>query len=228
MYPRYREHRTVLTAAMEDYLKAIFEVLEYQQRATTSAIAERLRIAPASVTAMVKRLSRLKMITYEPYQGVRFTRLGEKAALEIVRHHRLLELYLSEALGVPWERVHEEAEKLEHVLSEDLENRIADSLGDTSVDPHGAPIPTREGVIRRLKTRRLSAIEPGETVKVLEVDDRNPELLKYLGSLQLFPGTTIRVTAVEPFDGPITLRMEGREVLLGRRAADEILVGDVA
>ena len=218
----------MLTAAMEDYLKAIFEVLEHQKRATTSAIAERLQIAPASVTAMIKRLSRLKMITYEPYQGVRFSKVGEKAALEIVRHHRLLELYLSEALGVPWERVHEEAEKLEHVLSEDLEDRIANSLGDTSVDPHGAPIPTREGVIRRVKARRLSTVEPGETVKVIEVDDRDPELLKYLGSLQLYPGTTIRVTSVEPFDGPIMLYMQERAIMLGRRAAEEILVGAVA
>jgi len=214
----------MLTAAMEDYLKAIFVVLEQEQWATTSAIAKRLEIAPASVTAMIKKLSRLNLITYQPYQGVRFTDVGEKAALEIVRHHRLLELYLSEALGVPWERVHEEAEKLEHVISEDLEDRMARVLHDPSVDPHGAPIPARDGTIRRVRARPLSAVDPGETVTVLEVDDRDPELLKYLGRLELYPGTVVRVKAVEPFEGPLLLHLNRREITLGRRAADGIRV----
>ena len=218
----------MLTAAMEDYLKAIFIILEQEERATTSAIALRLQIAPASVTSMVKKLARLNMITHEPYQGVRFTQVGEKAALEIIRHHRLLELYLSEALGVPWERVHEEAEKLEHILSEDLEDRIANVLDNPAVDPHGAPIPTRDGKINRAKTRRLSAVSAGETVTVLEVDDHDPELLKYLGKLQLFPGAVVRVAAVEPFDGPLLLDFGGREFSLGRRAAQEIRVAAAA
>lgn len=214
----------MLTAAMEDYLKAIFIILEQEERATTSAIAQRLKIAPASVTSMIKKLAKLKMITHEPYQGVRFTRIGEKAALEIVRHHRLLELYLSEALGVPWESVHEEAEKLEHILSEDLEDRIAEILDNPAVDPHGAPIPTREGKIQRTKTRRLAAVHAGETVTVLEVDDQDSELLKYLGQLRLFPGAVVRVLSVEPFEGPLNLDLGGREFSLGRRAAQEIRV----
>ena len=147
-----------------------------------------------------------------------------KAALEIVRHHRLLELYLSETLGVPWERVHEEAEKLEHVISEDLEDRMARVRHDPSVEPHGAPIPARDGTIRRGRARPLSAVDPGETVTVLEVDDRDPELLKYLGRLELYPGTVVRVTAVEPFEGPLVLHVNHREITLGRRAADGIRV----
>ena len=218
----------MLSAAMEDYLKAIFIILEQEERATTSAIAQRLKIAPASVTSMIKKLAKLKMITHEPYQGVRFTRIGEKAALEIVRHHRLLELYLSEALGVPWESVHEEAEKLEHILSEDLEDRIASILDNPAVDPHGAPIPTREGKIRRTKTRRLDDVHAGETVTVLEVDDHDSELLKYLGQLRLFPGAVVRVLSVEPFEGPLNLDLGGREFSLGRRAAQEIRVAAVA
>lgn len=214
----------LLSTAMQDYLKAIFVILEQEDRATTSAIALRLSVAPASVTAMIKKLSRLKLITHEPYQGVRFTRAGEKAALEVIRHHRLLERYLSEALGVPWERVHDEAEKLEHALSEDLEERIANLLHHPEVDPHGSPIPTREGEIHRHKTRRLSTVLAGETVTVLEVDDRDSELLIYLGRLQLYPGAKVRVTAVEPFEGPLMLNLDGREFSLGRRAANEIRV----
>lgn len=214
----------MLTQTMEDYLKAIFDVLEHEHRATTSAIALRLDIAPASVTAMIKKLSRLKLITYEPYQGVQFTSVGEKAALEIVRHHRLLELFLAEALGVPWERVHEEAEKLEHAISEDLEDRIALALKDPSVDPHGAPIPARDGSIRRVKARRLSGVGAGETVTVLEVSDRDPELLRYLGTLQLYPGAVVEVKSVDPFEGPLFIQLNQKEITLGRRAADEIRV----
>jgi DtxR family Mn-dependent transcriptional regulator len=214
----------VLTQTMEDYLKAIFDVLELDDRATTSAIALRLDIAPASVTAMIKKLSRLKLITYEPYQGVQFTEQGERAALEIVRHHRLLELFLSETLGVPWERVHEEAEKLEHVISEDLEDRIALALKNPSVDPHGAPIPARDGSMRRVKARRLSGVEAGETVTVVEVNDRDPELLRYLGELSLYPGTILKVKSVDPFEGPLFIHLNQREITLGRRVADEIRV----
>jgi len=214
----------MLSPAMESYLKVIFEVLEHEERATTSAIADQMGIAAASVTAMLKKLAGLKLITYEPYQGVRLTVVGEKTVLEIVRHHRLLELYLSEALGVPWDRVHEEAERLEHALSEDLEERIASVLGDPTVDPHGSPIPARDGTIRRVDARALTAVEPGETVTVVEVGDRDPDLLRYLGNLELFPGTVVQVLAVEPYHGPLVLKSNGREFILGRQAADEIRV----
>jgi DtxR family Mn-dependent transcriptional regulator len=212
---------------MENYLKVVFEILEHDDRATTSAIAERMGIAPASVTAMLKKLAEVKLITYEPYQGVKLTRAGEKTALEIIRHHRLLELYLAEALDVPWDRVHEEAERLEHALSEDLEERISAVLGNPTVDPHGSPIPSRDGVINRLAGRRLSSVAAGETVTVIEVGDRDPDLLRYLGKLELFPGTEVKVLAIEPFQGPLVLKSNGREFILGRQAAEHIQVSDV-
>lgn len=213
-----------LTQAMENYLKAIFEILEHSERATTSSIAERMGIASPSVTAMVKKLAELKLVTHEPYQGVRLTAVGKKTALEIVRHHRLVELYLAEALGVPWDQVHDEAEKLEHVISEDLEDRIDAALGSPAFDPHGAPIPARDGSVRRVAARTLADVPVGQTVTIVEVDDRDPELLRYLGGLELYPGTRIEVLRVEPYSGPFVLRRDGSEFVLGRAAATEIRV----
>jgi DtxR family Mn-dependent transcriptional regulator len=214
----------ILSEAMQNYLKAIYEILERQDKATTSAIARRMGIAAPSVTAMVKKLAVLKLVTHAPYQGVRLTPVGEKTALEVVRHHRLIELYLSEALGVPWDRVHEEAEKLEHVLSEELEERISAALGHPAFDPHGAPIPARDGSLSRVQARSLAEVPAGDTVRVVEVDDRDPELLRYLGDLALYPGTELEVLRVEPYNGPFVVRVEGRERIVGRAAAQEILV----
>jgi DtxR family Mn-dependent transcriptional regulator len=208
---------------MENYLKVIYEVLEKHDRATTSSIAERMGIAAPSVTAMIKRLADLKMVRHEPYQGVALTRVGEKMALEVIRHHRLLELYLAEALGVPWDRVHDEAEKLEHVISEDLEDRIAAVLGDPAFDPHGAPIPARDGTMERVEAVPLSEVDAGADVVVVEVEDRDPELLRYLGQMELFPGTVLTVVRVDPY-GPLVLKQGGRELILGRAAAEEIRV----
>jgi DtxR family Mn-dependent transcriptional regulator len=208
---------------MENYLKVIYEVLEKHERATTSSIAERMGIAAPSVTAMIKRLADLKMVTHEPYQGVALTEVGEKMALEVIRHHRLLELYLAEALGVPWDQVHDEAEKLEHAISEDLEDRIAAALGDPAFDPHGAPIPARDGTIERIEAVPLSEVGAGSRVVVVEVEDRDPELLRYLGELDLFPGTAVEVVRVDPY-GPLVLRQGARELILGRAAAREIRV----
>jgi len=209
---------------MEDYLKVIYELLEHHDRAATSSIAERMGIASPSVTAMIKRLADRDLVTYEPYRGVSLTATGERRALEVVRHHRLIELYLARALGVPWDRVHQEAERLEHVISEDLEQRMADALGDPAFDPHGAPIPTRDGTLERLATRPLTEVDPGGTVTVAEVDDRDPKLLRYLARLELYPGTAIEVLAVEPYEGPYRLRAGDRELSLGRAAARAIRV----
>lgn len=219
-----RLSRVVLTQSMENYLKAIFEILEHGERAPTSAIAERMGLAAPSVTAMIKRLADLRLVSYEPYQGVRLTHTGEMAAVEIVRHHRLVETYLAQALGVPWDRVHEEAEKLEHVISEDLEDRIDAALGHPTVDPHGAPIPARDGTMARVAARRLADIGADESVDVVEVDDRDAGLLRYLGDLGLVPGARIQVVRVEPYGGSITLRLNGEEFPLGRDAATEVRV----
>lgn len=209
---------------MEDYLKAIYGILERRNRATTSAIAEKMGLSAPSVTSMIKRLAELKLVTHEPYQGVKLTRAGERTAVEIIRHHRLIELYLADSLGVPWDQVHDEAEKLEHAISEDLEDRIAAALGNPTVDPHGAPIPARDGTMIRVDGIPLSEVEAGEKVTVVEVGDRSPELLRHLGSLELYPGTEIRVLRIEPYDGPLVVRTGGRELILGRPAAAEIRV----
>jgi DtxR family Mn-dependent transcriptional regulator len=209
---------------MENYLKAIFEILERDERASTSSIAERMSLSPPSVTAMVKKLAELRLVTHEPYQGVRLTRAGEMAAAEIVRHHRLIEKYLADALGVPWDRVHDEAEKLEHVISEDLEERIDGALGFPTVDPHGAPIPSRDGTVRRATARPLLQVNEGEAVVVIEVDDRDPELLRYLGARGLYPGTGLNVIRMEPFGGPLVVRVDENEFMIGRDAAADVRV----
>jgi DtxR family Mn-dependent transcriptional regulator len=209
---------------MENYLKAIFEILEHDERATTSSIAERMGIAAPSVTAMVKKLAELKLVSHEPYQGVTLTRVGEMAAIEVVRHHRLIEKYLADALGVPWDQVHDEAEKLEHVISEDLEDRIDGALGHPTVDPHGAPIPARDGTVVRVVARPLSDAASGDRVVVVEVDDRDPSLLRYLGERHLYPGTAIEVVRVEPYGGPTVLRVGTSEFSIGRDAVAMIRV----
>jgi DtxR family transcriptional regulator, Mn-dependent transcriptional regulator len=216
--------RATLTQSMENYLKAIFEIQEWAERASTSSIAERMGLAAPSVTAMVKKLAELRLVTHEPYQGVRLTRTGEMAAAEVVRHHRLIEKYLAEALGVPWDRVHDEAEKLEHVISEDLEDRIDGALGYPTVDPHGAPIPARDGSFVRVSALPLSESGTGDRVVVVEVDDRDPGILRYLGERQLYPGTLVEVVRVEPYGGSTVLRIETHEFSIGPEAVALIRV----
>jgi len=214
----------MISESMEDYLRAIFEVLEVDVRASTSTIAGRMRIAPSSVTAMLKRLDEMSLVSYEPYRGATLTEAGRKRALEVVRHHRLIELYLSEALGVPWDQVHAEAEKLEHVISEDLERRMADALHDPTVDPHGSPIPELDGTLTRVETRRLLDATAGCRFRVVEVDDRDSELLRYLARRNLIPGTQSELIRFEPFDGPVVVRSDDGEIPLGRTAAAALRV----
>ncbi|MBI1876748.1 MAG: metal-dependent transcriptional regulator [Chloroflexi bacterium] len=209
---------------MQDYLKAIYKLQERDDQVPTSALAELLGVAPASVTNMCKKLAELHLVNYEPYQGVKFTPAGKKLALEIVRHHRLIELYLAEALNMPWDQVHEEAEKLEHVISEDLEERMAAALGDPLFDPHGAPIPSRTGTIDQPPSGRLVDMRAGDRLIVVEVDDDDPALLRYLGDLGLYPGTEIRLLSCAPFDGPLTLSIGENQHNLGYRAAKSVLV----
>ena len=217
--------RTLLSQSMEDYLKAIFNLQKQENKpVSTSALAEHLRVAPASVTNMCKKLAEMNLLVYEPYQGVTFTPTGQKLVLEIVRHHRLIELYLAEALGVPWDQVHEEAERLEHVISEDLEERMAAILGDPKFDPHGAPIPSRSGNVYQPESGRLTDMKVGDKLVVIEVDDANPELLRYLGTLGIYPGTKFTLLVQAPFDGPLTLNIDQEQRTLGRQAARSIWV----
>jgi DtxR family Mn-dependent transcriptional regulator len=183
-----------------------------------------LGVEPASVTGIIKRLAELNLVNYERYKGVTLTEAGEKIALEVIRHHRLIELYLMEALGYSWDEVHDEAEQLEHAISDELEDRIAAALGEPTVDPHGAPIPTKDGKVQPLTGQRLSEVQAGQEGCVCRVDDRDPELLRYLDTLNIRPGTHIHVTEVAPFGGPVHIRVGDAEHAIGDEAARQIYV----
>lgn len=209
--------------AVEDYAKAIYTLAHPgeggEEGVTTGALAEQLGLTPGSVSAMMRKLVALGLARHEPYRGVRLTERGERLALEVLRHHRLLESYLNEELGVPWDRVHEEAELLEHFLSEDLEERIAAKLGHPEQDPHGDPIPTREGEVSEGDTRALSNLEPGEHGLLRRVSDSDPEMLRYLAARGIAPGMRLEVLGREPFGGPLRVMVAGREHMLGYELA---------
>lgn len=217
----------MLSPTVEDYLKAIYLLQtspEGEGKATTHALAERMGVSAASATNMVKRLARMKLLRHTPYHGVELTKAGEKVALEIIRHHRLAESYLAEALGMGWDQVHAEAEKFEHILSEDLEERMAQSLGHPTVDPHGDPIPSKEGVISRVQARRLSELEPGASAIITRVESSDPQRLRYLASLGLVPQANIEILEAQPFEGPITLRISGEKKVVGYTLAQGIFI----
>ncbi len=211
--------------AIEDYLKTIYVLAEGDERVSTSRIAEAREVKPASATNMIQRLARLNLVDYEKHNGVMLTEAGRHIALEVIRHHRLIELYLMEALGFRWDEVHEQADVLEHVISEKLEERIAAALNHPTVDPHGDPIPSLEGAILSVNMQPLSSLEEGSRGRVARiVDDANSEMLRYLAMLGLVPGTSFRVIDVAPFDGPITLELEDSHKVVGRNVAATILV----
>ena len=211
-----------LTHAIEDYLKAIFALEARSERATTSIVAEALGISAPSVSGMIKRLATLGLVEYEPYHGVVLTDAGRRVALEVVRHHRLLERYLAEALQVPLDRVHDEADRLEHSLSEELEERIDELLGYPTHDPHGHPIPDRELNIDRSPVRALAELAPGDSATICRVPDGDAELLRYLASLELVPGKGVQVRSHAPFEGPVTVRSGSGEHAISRDLADAI------
>jgi DtxR family Mn-dependent transcriptional regulator len=202
--------------AVQDYAKAIYSLqLRTREPVSTSAIADRLRVSAASASAMVKRLSALGLVEHEPYRGVALTPAGERVALEVIRHHRLLELYLSEALGMSWDRVHQEAEVLEHAISPELSELIARKLGNPTRDPHGDPIPTSDGEIEEKPSRSLADLEPGERGTFARVSDADPEMLRYLSERGIAPGAELELVGREPFDGPLTVRTAGGDHALG-------------
>jgi DtxR family Mn-dependent transcriptional regulator len=214
--------------AVEDYLKAIFELEDETGRAATSALAERLKVSPASVTGMVQKLaeSRPRLVNYERHQGVTLTAAGRRIALEVIRHHRLIELYLQEALGYPWDQVHAEAEKLEHAISEEFEDRICAALGNPTIDPHGDPIPAKDGAIAVSSRVKLSQMEAGQSGRVARVRDEDPALLRYLAELGLVPNASLSIEARAPFEGPLHVLVEGAPPAhaLGRSVTDQVFV----
>ena len=208
-----------LTHAIEDYLKAIVALEESDERVTTSTLADAVGVSAPSATGMVKRLAALGFVEHEPYRGVSLTEAGRKVALEVLRHHRLLERYLAEALGVPLDRVHDEADRLEHSLSEELEARIDDLLGHPTHDPHGHPIPDRELNFDRSPVRTLADLTPGDRATVCRVPDGDAELLRYLATLELVPGKDVELREHTPFDGPVKLRSASGEHAISRELA---------
>jgi DtxR family transcriptional regulator, Mn-dependent transcriptional regulator len=216
------------TPVVEDYLKAIWMLQQMESPVSTSRIAERLQLTAAAVTAMVKRLADQKLLRHEPYYGVTLTATGELAALRIIRRHRVLELFLSEILGYSWEAVHEEAERLEHAASDELIQRLARLLGEPDRDPHGSVIPTATGEIDTAEYPALSTVQPGTAARVLEVQVSQPDQLRYLGSLALYPGAEVEVTELAPFHGPVSLLVNGQARVLSRSLADRIRVEPAA
>ncbi len=217
-----------LSPPIEDYLKTIYMLREREGAATTTGIAAVLAVTPASVTGMIKKLAELKLVRHTPYQGVELTKSGEKIALEVVRHHRLLELYLFEALGYSWDEVHAEADALEHVISEEFEDRIAAHLGNPRVDPHGDPIPAKDGTIVAVKERSLLNLQAGESASITRVADGGPEMLRYAASLGLTPTTRLTLVEAEPFGGSLRVKIGKAEKSIGRELAAQIFVTDKA
>jgi DtxR family Mn-dependent transcriptional regulator len=213
-----------LTGPVEDYLKAIYDLERAGEPAATTEVAVRLGVAPASVTGMVRRLAEQGLLTHERYRGVRLTSEGRHAALRTIRRHRVIEAYLVRALGYRWDEVDEEAERLEHAASDDLVNRMATAIGEPTVDPHGAPIPSRDGAVEELRYRTLADVAAGTTADVMQVSDDDPSLLRYLADLAIKPGSEVRVVDRAPFGGPITLEIGAATRVVGPALAERVLV----
>jgi len=213
-----------LTVAVQDYLKAIYALETAGERVTTSALAARMGVSAPSATAMTKRLAELGLVERAPYKGVALTEDGRRSALEMLRHHRLLERYLADRLGLTLDEVHAEADRLEHALSEELEAKIDAELGYPTRDPHGDPIPDRELRLKAGRDRTLADLEPGERASVSRVPNDDPELLRYLGELGLVPGSDVEVVTLAPFAGPVTVRTDRGDHAISRELADQIAV----
>jgi len=214
----------MITETDENYLKETYNLQREHDRVTTSMLAERFGSSPATVTGMLKKLAEREWVSYEPYKGVTLTDAGRQIALEVIRHHRLIETFLNKTLGIPWDRVHEEAERLEHVLSEYLEDRIDEILGHPLIDPHGSPIPARGGDLNEEKQIRLVDVPEGSSVQIVEVSDRDADVLAHLDRLGIQLGTRLSVISVEPIDGLITIELNHRRFVIGRTSARHIFV----
>lgn len=207
------------TPAVEDYLKAIYQLAEGERAVGTSAIADRLGVAPGSVTGMLKRLGREGLVRHERYQGASLTERGRREAIRMIRRHRILELFLVEVLGYTWDQVHPEAERLEHAASDALVNRMAAVLGDPEADPHGHPIPSSAGQLRARVLPTLAELEPGEMAVVRRVSDDDPEALRYFARLNLIPGVEIELLERTQPRGPLRVRVAGAEETVGLELA---------
>jgi len=213
---------SAITGVMQDYLKAIYKLQQGRDAVSTSEIAERLDVSAASATNMIKRLARLRLVAYSRYQGFVLTSAGEKIALEIIRHHRLIELYLAQHLGVPLEHVHDQAERLEHVLSEEVEARMATALGNPRQDPHGDPIPSTDGSMRDVRYPKLDMLAPGAQGVVAHVSDERPARLRQLARLGVLPGAVLKVLARRR--SGCEIEIEGRRLVLSHSLSESVRV----
>jgi DtxR family Mn-dependent transcriptional regulator len=218
-------HGDTLTRSIEDYLKAIYRLSPEGRPASTSDIAHLLELSAPSVSGMVKRLSELGLLEHVPYKGVQLTEAGRRAALRMVRRHRLIEAYLVQFLGYGWDIVHPEAERLEHAVSDTLVERMAAALGHPIVDPHGDPIPDADGGIHELACTPLAEIPVGETAEIRRVDESDSERLRYLAALGLVPGVSVTLCDRQPFGGPVTVEAAGERHVIGPELAHVVLVG---
>lgn len=214
----------MFSSVMQDYLKTIYRLQERDGVTYTSALAEAMRVSAPSATGMIKKLAARKLVRYSPYQGVVLSKAGRMIALETIRHHRLLELYLTVSLGYGWDVAHDEAERLEHVISEQFEERIFEALGRPTRDPHGEPIPARDGTVPTWDYACLVDLEPGASATIRQVRDSSPEMLRYLGERGLIPDAAIQVVDKAPFNGPLTVKVGRTTHALGRELAQRIRV----
>ena len=222
-------HKSIqeLAPRISDCLKVIFTMQDRRQKVTTSAVSEQLGVSDATVTMLFKDFAEAGWVEHVPYRGVRLTSIGERKAMEVIRHHRLLELYLARELGYSWDKVHAEADKLEHVISEEFEDKVDALLGYPTVDPHGDPIPSKDGIIAARKGCTLTQLKDGQTALILRINDQNPEKLCYLGQLGLYPETSIQMLSRAPFGGPIRILVGEKphqvEHMLGVELAEQII-----
>ena len=214
----------MITYVMEDYLKTIYQLQEGEEKVSTSAISKKMNVSAPSVTGMIRKLRSMGLIDHTSYQGVELTEGGTKIAREIIRHHRLLELYLVEIMEFSWDNVHEEADRLEHVISEEFEEKMNEALGNPTTDPHGHAIPTKDGALNDVSCETLAEVEPGNSVMVRHVNDNNPDMLRYLANLGLVPGILVQVMTKAPFNGPLCLRIDQAEHHVGREVAFNVFV----
>lgn len=213
--------------SIEDYLKTIYKLEEREGSppVSTGGVAQAMDVSPASASNMIKRLDDLGFLTYEAYEGATLTDPGRTIALEVLRHHRLLELYLKEVMGFSWDEIHEEAEILEHHISERFEDRIEEMLDHPSRDPHGHPIPTREGTVDELPTRSLADLGEGDAAHIDHIADEDGELLDLLEQRGLLPGASVEVVDTRPLDGLLVVAVDGTEQLIGQPVAKRVVVG---
>lgn len=213
-----------LSQSVEDYLKAIYLLEIEGEAATTNNIADALSVSSASVTNMLKKLAKHKLINHKSYRGAELTKAGEKIALEVIRHHRLLELYLKEMMGYSWDEVHDEAEKLEHHISEQFEDKISELLNHPTHDPHGDPIPSKDGIVPEMASLAITDAKENKSYLIGRVKDQDPELLRYLEKTGIIPGVKVQVLEKTPFNGPVKIKLEDKETTIGNAVAKDVFL----